>query len=174
MVGNSYGGSVISVASAGNSKIKALVFVDAFVPDRGESCQSILASAPPPPADLFVPVPFATSSGGDADLYLSPKSYGAVFASDIPGPIASVFAVTQRPVTNSALGEKAPEALGWKTIPSWYLVGDDDKLIPPSIQLSMATRAKAHISHVRGSHPNMIEHPGATVDAILAAVAATK
>lgn len=174
LVGHSYGGSVISVASAGNTKIKALVFVDAFVPDRGESCVSILAAAPPPPADLFTPVPFATSTGGDADIYLSPKYYGAVFASDVPAQIASVLALTQRPITNSALNEKAPEALGWKTIPSWYVVGDRDNAIPPAIQLKMATRAKAHISHVNGAHPSMIEHPGATVEAILAAIAGTK
>jgi pimeloyl-ACP methyl ester carboxylesterase len=174
LVGHSYGGTVISVASAGNAKIKALVFVDAFVPDGGDSCLSLLASAPPPPKDLFVPVPFATAGGGDADLYLSPKYYNAVFASDIPAPIASVMAITQRPIANSALGEKAPEAEGWKTIPSWYVVGDLDNVLPPSIQLFMATRAKAHISHVRGAHPSMIEHPGATVEAIVAAATSTK
>jgi pimeloyl-ACP methyl ester carboxylesterase len=174
LVGHSYGGTVISGASAGNSKIKALVFVDAFVPDSGESCLSLLSSAPPPPKDLFIPVPFATAGGGDADLYLSPKYYGAVFASDIPAPIAAVMAITQRPIANSALAEKAPEAEGWKTIPSWYVVGDLDNVLPPKLQLFMAERAKAHISHVHGAHPSMIEHPGTTVDAIIAAANATK
>jgi pimeloyl-ACP methyl ester carboxylesterase len=174
LVGHSYGGAVISVASPGDPKIKALVFIDAFAPASGESCLSILASAPPPPKDLFTPVPFQTSSGGDADLYLAPKYYGAVFASDIPAPIATVMAITQRPITASALNEKAPEAEGWKTIPSWFVVGDVDNVIPPSIQLSMANRAKAHITHVHGAHPSMIEHPEATVAAILAAVVATK
>jgi pimeloyl-ACP methyl ester carboxylesterase len=174
LVGHSYGGTVISAASAGNSKIKALVFVDAFVPEGGESCLSLLSTAPPPPKDLFVPVPFATASGGDADLYLAPKYYGAVFASDVPAPIASVMAITQRPIANSALSEKSPEAEGWKTIPSWYVVGDLDNVLPPKIQLFMANRAKAHISHVHGAHPSMIEHPGATVDAIVAAATATK
>jgi pimeloyl-ACP methyl ester carboxylesterase len=56
LVGHSYGGAVISVASPGNSKIKALVYVDAFAPDGGDSCLSLLASAPPPPKDLFTPV----------------------------------------------------------------------------------------------------------------------
>jgi pimeloyl-ACP methyl ester carboxylesterase len=174
LVGHSYGGTIISAASAGNSKVKALVFVDAFVPEGGESCLSLLASAPPPPKDLFVPVPFATAGGGDADLYLSPKYYGAVFASDVPAPIAAVMAITQRPIANSALNEKSPEAEGWKTIPSWYVVGDEDHVLPPAIQLFMANRAKAHISHVHGGHPSMIEHPGATVEAIVAAANGTK
>ncbi len=84
------------------------------------------------------------------------------------------MAVAQRPITGSALNEKAPAAEGWKTLPSWYVVGDADNVIPPPLQTMMAQRAKAHITHVKGSHPSMIEHPDATVAAILAAVAATE
>ena len=84
------------------------------------------------------------------------------------------MAVTQRPLTNSGLNEKAPAAEGWKTLPSWYVLGDADLVIPPALQLMMATRAKSHIMHVPGgSHPSMIMHPQATVDAIIAAAAAT-
>jgi len=171
LVGHSYGGAVISVASPSGPNVAALVYIDAFAPDEGESCLSILASSPPPPPDLFTPVPFAT--GGDADVYFTPKYYGAVFASDVPAEISAVMAVTQRPLTGSALNEKAPSAQGWKTIPSWYVVGDADLVIPANIQLMMAQRAKSHITHVQGSHPSMIQHPEATVDAIMAAVQQT-
>jgi pimeloyl-ACP methyl ester carboxylesterase len=172
LVGHSYGGAVISVASPSDPNVKALVYVDAFAPDAGESCLSILSSSPPPPPDFFTPVPFAT--GGDADVYLTPKYYGPVFASDVPPEISATLAVTQRPITNSALVEKAPAAEGWKTIPSWYVVGDADLVIPPAIQLMMAERAKSHITHVDGGHPSMIQHPEATVAAIEAAVHATE
>ena len=67
------------------------------------------------------------------------------------------------------LTEAPSSAEGWKTIPSWYVVGDADKVIPPALQIKMAERAKAHITHVTGSHPSMIEHPEATVAAIMAA-----
>ena len=172
LVGHSYGGAVISVASSSNPNVNALVYVDGFAPDEGESCASILASSPPPPEDVFTPVPFAT--GGDVDLYFTPKYYGAVFASDVPAATASLMAVTQRPLTASALNEKAPSAEGWKTIPSWYVVGDRDLVIPPAVQLMMAQRAKAQITHVDGSHPSMIQHPEATVNAIMAASHATE
>lgn len=174
LVGHSYGGAVTSVASSSDAHIKALVYIDAFVPDAGDSCLSLLAGGPPPPKDLFTPVPFATAIGGDADLYLTPKYFGAVFASDVPAPIAQTMSVTQRPVTASALNERAPATEGWKTIPSWFVIGDLDNVIPPAKQLFMAQRAKAHISHVHGSHPSMIQHPEATVAAIMAAIAATK
>jgi pimeloyl-ACP methyl ester carboxylesterase len=174
LVGHSYGGSVISVASPNDSNVKALVFVDAFAPDAGESPLSLLSSGPPPPKDLFSAVPFATATGGDADVYFSPKYYGAVFASDVPPATAAIMAVTQRPLTNSGLNDKAPATEGWKTLPSWYVLGDRDLVIPPALQLMMATRAKSHITHVPGgSHPSMIEHPQATVDAIMAAVSGT-
>ncbi len=131
LVGHSYGGAVISVASPGDPNVKALVYVDAFVPDEGESPLSLLAPYPPPPKDLFNPVPFAT--GGDADIYLAQKYYAPVFASDVPAATAAVLGVTQRPLTGSALNEKAPSAEGWKTIPSWYVVGDADLVIPPAL-----------------------------------------
>jgi pimeloyl-ACP methyl ester carboxylesterase len=174
LVGHSYGGAVASVASATDPNVKALVYVDAFVPDAGDSCLSLLAGGPPPPPDLFLPVPFATATGGDADLFFNPKYYGAVFASDLPKAMSALMAVTQRPLTNSALTDKAPAAEGWKTIPSWYVVGDADMVIPPKAQLFMATRAKAHVSHAAGGgHPSMLSHPEATVAAIMAAVTAT-
>src|SRR5580692_7204563 len=81
LAGHSYGGSVISVASADAPNVKALVFVDAFAPDAGESVQSELASAPPPPPDFAIAVPFTTSDGKGADLYVNPKYFGPVFAS---------------------------------------------------------------------------------------------
>jgi pimeloyl-ACP methyl ester carboxylesterase len=84
------------------------------------------------------------------------------------------MAVTQRPLTNSALNDKAPAAEGWKTIPSWYVLGDADMVIPPKAQLFMAARAKAHITHVPGGgHPSMLSHPEAKVAAIMLAVSAT-
>ena len=121
---------------------------------------------------MFTPVPFATD--GNADLHFTPKYYGAVFASDVPAAMSSIMAVTQRPLTNSALNEKAPSAEGWKTIRSWYVVGNADLIISPPVRLMMAKRAKAQITHVNGSDPSMIQHPEATVAAIAATVDAAQ
>ena len=71
LVGHSFGGAVISVAARSDSNVKALVYVDAFAPDEGESQLSLFSSYPPPPKDFFTPVPFA--AGGDADVS-SPRS----------------------------------------------------------------------------------------------------
>ena len=173
LVGHSYGGSVITVASANAPNVKALVFVDAFAPDAGESVQSELASAPPPPPDFTIAVPFATPGGDDADLYVNSKYFGLVFASAEPPDVAARLAATQRPFAARCLTDKAPSAIGWKTIPSWFVIGDADKVIPPDILLKFATRAKSKVYHVPGGdHPSMIGNPEITVAAIRDAASA--
>src|ERR1700722_12133376 len=171
LVGHSYGGSVISVASAKAPNVKALVFVDAFAPDAGESIESELASAPKPPSDFTIKIP--TFDGNGADLYINSKYFGTVFASAEPADVAARLAATQRPLAARCTTDKAPSAVGWKTIPSWYVIGDADKVIPPDIQLKFATRAKSKIYHVPGGdHPSMIGHPEVAATAIRDAAAA--
>src|SRR5258707_7331728 len=160
LVGHSYGGSVISVASANTPNVKALVFVDAFAPDAGESIHSELASAPPPPSDFTIAVPFTASNGNGAGLYVNSKYFGTVFASAEPADVAARLAATQRPLAERCTTDKAPEAVGWKTIPSWHVIGDADKIIPPDIQLNFPTHAKSKIYHVPGGdQPTTITTP---------------
>jgi pimeloyl-ACP methyl ester carboxylesterase len=72
-------------------------------------------------------------------------------------------------VTVKALSDGAPAELGWKTIPSWYVLGDLDQAIPPPLKATMAERAKAAVTHVSAGHLSMIQHPETTVAAIMAA-----
>ena len=171
LVGHSYGGAVITNAATGNSNVKALVYVDAFVPDAGESLGA-LASVPPPPGQngscvggdptqVFNFVPIA----GDVDLYLKPNLFPSCFANDLNADKAAVLASEQRPVVLSAFNDKSG-APAWKTIPSWYLVGKLDLVIPPYAQLFMAQRAHATIAYVNAAHPAMISHPEAAADLI--------
>src|SRR5436309_12449458 len=77
LVGHSYGGAVITNAATGNPNVKALVYVDAFAPDEGESLAS-LSSVPPPPGqspsclagDPTKVLNFVPLTGGDVESYL--------------------------------------------------------------------------------------------------------
>ena len=81
--------------------------------------------------------------------------------------VAARLAATQRPFASRCLTDKTPDAVGWKTIPSWYVIGDADNVIPPDIQLKFATRAKSKVYHVPGGdHPSMIGHPEIAAEAI--------
>ncbi len=174
VVGHSYGGMVISNAATGNPNVKALVYIDAFIPDEGESALGLDSSQPGsvlgagPPNTVFNFVPFPGAAPGDALLYVKPSVFLQGFANDLPAKQGAVLAATQAPVTLSAVtAPSGPPA--WKTIPSWDLVGTIDNAIPSSIQLFMANRAHANITEVKAGHLSMISQPSAVTKVILEA-----
>jgi pimeloyl-ACP methyl ester carboxylesterase len=177
LVGHSYGGAVITNAARGNRNVKALVYVDAFAPAKGESVLALDATKPGSalgagPAKVFNFAPFPGAKKGDAELYVKPSVFEQAFANGLPAREGAVLAATQSPVTYSAV--TAPSgAPAWKTIPSWYVLGTIDKAIPPAIQLSMAQRIHAHITRVRAGHLSMVAAPGVVAKVITAAAKAT-
>ena len=164
LVGHSYGGAVITNAATGNMNVKALVFVNAFIPDQGETVVQ-LASAQPgsalavsDPTTVFRLVPYPGSPPGDFDAYILPAVFVDAFANDLPPRTAAVLAATQRPATLSALATPAGTP-AWRSIRSWALVGTRDRVLPPAQQSVMAERARARIVKVDASHLSMISKP---------------
>ena len=176
LVGHSYGGFVISNAATGADNVKALVYVDAFVPEEGENVFQILGGSGsafdvPDPTTVFDLVGYPGAPEGDAEAFLKPDTVHNAFAQDLPESDRRLIAAGQRPITLSAnTTPSGPSA--WKGAPSWAVIGTEDRVIPPDRQRHMAERAGATITEVAGSHVSMVSHPQATIDAILAAVAA--
>jgi pimeloyl-ACP methyl ester carboxylesterase len=173
LVAHSYGGAVITGAAVGDPEVRALVYVDAFIPNEGDTVASLLSGSclAGNPADLFniVPIPGAP---GDLDLYLKPSLVPECFANGLPASQAAVIAATQRPLATSALAATfGPPA--WKTIPSWAVIGTADHVIPASTQTFMAQRAGAHITYVNAGHLSLISKPSVVTRVILQAVHAT-
>src|ERR1700754_3691797 len=173
LVGHSYGGFVISNAGADN--VKALVYVDAFIPDEGETTFAILGGSGsaldvPDPSQVFDFAGYPGSPEGDVEAFLKPSTVHDSFAQDLSEADRSLIAAGQRPITLSA--NQTPAGPGsWKSLPSWVVVGTEDKVIPPDTQRRMAERAGSTITEAPGSHVSMVSHPQVTIDAILAAVA---
>jgi pimeloyl-ACP methyl ester carboxylesterase len=177
LVGHSYGGAVITNAAVGDPEVKALVYVDAFIPDQGETLGGLLASVPGSclagnPADIFNLVPYPGSPPGDVDTYIKPSLVPGCFASGLPASQAAVIAATQRPLASSTLSEPSGTP-AWKTIPSWAVIGTADKVIPPALLQFMAQRAKAHITRVNAGHLSLISNPGVVTRVIIKAARAT-
>ncbi|MFJ9758262.1 alpha/beta fold hydrolase [Streptomyces sp. NPDC101149] len=174
LVGHSYGGAVISQAAAGDSEVKALVYIAAFAPDKGESALELSNKYPGSTLGATLnSVPFPQAGGGTGtDLYIKPEKFHDQFAADVPRSQTDLMAATQRPVATSALEEKATTA-AWKAIPSWDLITTEDKNIPPAAQRFMAQRAHAHTTVIKASHAVSVSHPHAVADLIEQAATAT-
>ena len=177
LVGHSYGGAVITNAATGNRNVKALVYVDAFAPDKGETTLGLDSTKPGSalgagPTKVFNFAPFPGAKKGDAELYVQPAVFEQAFANGLPAKEGAVLAATQSPVVYSAVTAPSGTA-AWKTIPSWYVLGTIDRAIPPAIQLFMAQRMHAHITRVKAGHLSMVADPGVIAQVITAAVKAT-
>ena len=89
LVAHSYGGFVITNAATGASNVKALVYVDAFIPDEGQNAaalasqESVLAAALGDPTSVFKLVPIPGAPPEVLDTYLLPEVVSASFANDV-------------------------------------------------------------------------------------------
>lgn len=175
LVGHSYGGAVISNASAQATNVVGLVFICGWIPDEGETLQTLAARATDSklvgPALRTAKFPNSAETEPGIELSIDPASFHADFCADLPAAQAAIMAVSQRPLASAGFGEPSG-AVGWKTLPSWALVSPHDFAIGYSVERFMAERAKAHIVEVDSSHVAMLSHPQATADLIREALKA--
>jgi pimeloyl-ACP methyl ester carboxylesterase len=187
LVGQSYGGAVITSAATGNPNVKALVYISAFEPDTKENVTALAGQFPgshlstdptavPPTALSAVPVPYLNPGGQpEVELYAKAAQYRDLFFSNrVSVSTAAALAATQSPVASTALGEGLEGEPGWKTIPSWTLVSDADHVIPAAAERFMATRAHSHIVEADTPHAAQVTNPGIVVNLIERAVAGTR
>ena len=176
LVAHSYGGFVITNAATGNPNVKALVYVDAFIPDLGQKFTDLASGScvggDPTKTFSFVPFP------GGVDLYLqfAPNppypGFAQCFANGVDEEQIPVLWATQRPASiNEFSAVSGPPA--WETIPSWDLIGTEDHVIPEADQRAMAATAHAHISTFHAGHLGLITKPDVVVDVVLRAIRAT-
>ena len=166
LVGHSYGGVVVT--EAGNDpKVKGLVYIAAFAPDRGESVSSLIANPPP-----GAPVP-PILPPQDGFLFLDRSKFAASFAADVEPALAAFMADSQVPWGVEALGGAVSNP-AWRSKPSWYLVSTDDKMIPPPAQRSMAKRAEAKVVEIAGCHSVYVSKPKVVADLIAQAAREAK
>ena len=151
VVGHSYGGAVITGAASGSAKVQALVYLAAFAPDANEPVAAF--------NDRF-PSALGPALRPDAAgfLYIDTEAFRDVFAADVNREDARIMAATQKPINNTAFGASIT-APAWKTIPSWYLVSQEDRAINPELERFYAKRMGAQTSEIKASHVAFISHP---------------
>ncbi len=175
LVGHSYGGNVISTAAIGNDQVRALVYFNGWMCDVGESQQQLLERFEGSLVGPSIrPVAFTNPDGSEGtDLYLAQEAFHEAFAADVDPETAAVMAAGQRPYAAAAFAATPADPPAWNTLPCWYLLGTEDKAIPPALQRFMAERAGATIVEVPASHVSFVSQPEAATRLILQAVEAT-
>jgi pimeloyl-ACP methyl ester carboxylesterase len=158
LVGHSYGGVVVT-ESGNDPKVKGLVYIAAFAPEKGESVSSLIAN--PPPGAAVPPI----LPPQDGFLLLDRAKFAASFAADVKPTQAAFMADSQVPWGVAALAGQVT-APAWKARPSWYLVTADDRMIPAAAQRQMAGRAGATVVETAGSHAIYVSNPRVVADLI--------
>ena len=169
------GGNCTSLRSFSNPNVKALVYIAAFAPDEGETLGAAIDGSQdslltPDALDIR---PYPLPGGGTGfDAYIKLDRFHEIFAADLPTPVTDVMARAQRPLEAGVLGE-ATHNPAWKTIPSWFLLPTEDRVIGTDAERAMALRAGSQIVEVRASHAVLVSQPTKVTKLIEEAAEAT-
>lgn len=161
-VGHSYGGAAITGATVGNPQVKALVYIAGWALGPNESISQLIGK--------YAPSPLVTAIAPDTAgfLYIDREKFHEVFAHDVSPVEAQVMAVTQKPAASITFDQSVDSA-AWETIPSWYLLAQEDRAITPELQRFMANRIGAKTTEIKASHVPYISQPKEVANLILEA-----
>jgi pimeloyl-ACP methyl ester carboxylesterase len=159
VVGHSYGGQVITALGRDAPNVVGLVYIAAFGLDEGESLGALLSQGPVTPALAHL---FTDSRGYG---WLSEEDFVNHFAGDVDPKAARVLYAVQQPLASSGFTD-VMGVPSWKSLPSWYLVSQNDEAIPPDAERQFAARMGATTVEVPASHVAMVSHPVEVADLI--------
>jgi pimeloyl-ACP methyl ester carboxylesterase len=160
LAGHAYGGAPMGAVR--DERVKSYVYVAALAPDEGETvAQVFYRDEPHPEAPKLAPDPHGF-------IWMPPDGFSRAVAHKASCNQNRILAAVQRPIAVQCIQEKAP-APGWKTKPSWYLLAEEDRMIPLKTQQFMASRMGAKIRASRVDHSPMYTATDLVVDVILEA-----
>jgi pimeloyl-ACP methyl ester carboxylesterase len=162
LVGHSYGGTVITAAGM-DDRVVGLVYICALAPDAGETSQGLIDRYPTTPVFSHIEV-------AEGRIWLKPDGIGD-FAGDLPEAEQKVVWATQG-VPDVDLFNQKVEAAAWRSKPSWYIVGKNDRTVQPELERFLAKRMGATTTEANSSHVAMLSQPKLVIDVIRAAATA--
>jgi pimeloyl-ACP methyl ester carboxylesterase len=164
VAGHSYGGQIITALGNDARNVIGLVYIAAFALDEGESLGALLSQGPVTPALVHL---FTDSRGFG---WLSEDDFVGHFAADVEPRRARVMYAAQQALASSAFTDVMGTP-AWRSLPSWYLVAQNDEAIPPDAERQFAARMGATTVEVPSSHVAMVSHPTEVADLIETAAA---
>ena len=165
IAGHSYGGQVMTALGQDAPNAVGLVYIAAFGLDEGESLGGLLSQGPPTPALAHQ---FVDEQGF---VWLTQDDFVDHFAGDVDPVKAKVLYAVQQPLVASAFND-VMTVPAWKSLPSWYLVAQDDQALPADAERMFANRMNATTIEVPSGHLAMVSHPAEVVNLTEAAAEA--
>jgi pimeloyl-ACP methyl ester carboxylesterase len=161
LVGHSWAGVVITEAGH-DEKVKSLVYVAAYAPDKGESLQSV--------ASKYPALEGRKSFVKDADDYLriSDEGIRKYFAPDLSPEEQGVVAATQGPFHVRTATTPVSRA-AWREKPTFMVVAAKDAIISPELERDQVKAANATAIEVPSSHVAMLSFPKEVAELIVKA-----
>jgi pimeloyl-ACP methyl ester carboxylesterase len=164
LVAHAYAGAVI--ASVDDHKVNGLVYITALAPDEGETTAEVFyRETPHPDAPKLAP-------DNAGYIWMPHEGIQTAFAPNASADEKVRLEAVQRPIHVACIQEKAP-APAWKTKPTWYLIAEEDRMIPEKTQRFMAERMKATIRTAAADHTPSLTMPKPVVQIVLEAAHAT-
>jgi len=161
LVGHSYGGAVITEAGTDDT-VKALVYVAAFQPEKGETLGEL--------SQRF-PMKVSLKMLDTTHFVPDPAAYHDSLGADLPVALTSFMSASAKPMSVETFGVKL-QAAAWHTKPSYAIVTTQDRTIAPALLKWMYTRSGAKVTELRSSHMAYISHPQEVAKVIMEAVKA--
>ena len=150
LAGHAYAGGVVGATD--HPRIQALVYIAAPAPDEGETVADVFYRNPPHPrAPELKP-------DGDGWIWLPTNAFAAAFAQHATADDHALLAAVQRPIAVACIQQPVPKP-GWKDLPTWYLIAEEDRMINPATQKFMADRMRAHTRAHKVDHAPLITQP---------------
>ena len=169
LVAHSYGGAVITQLGPDAPNVVGLVYESAFAPDEGETMKALVNGGPQPAGAS------AIRPDKQGYLWLDPDGFVKFFAPDVNPVDARVMEAVQKPISaGTLLGDEKFGPPAWRSFPTWFLITENDQMLPPAAQHLFAKRMNATVTSVAGSHVSMVSHPDAVADFIMKAALALR
>ena len=164
LVGHSYGGTLITHAGV-DPRVAALVYIAALAPDETETSQSQQQKFPV--TDVFSHIEVA-----DGRVWLKHDGIEC-FAGDLSEADQKLVWATQAAPVPDLFLQKV-DGIAWRSKPSWYIVGAQDRTVNPELERAAAKRMGATTIELQSSHVPMLSQPEAVLDVIRDAVKAVQ
>lgn len=161
---HAYAGAVAGTAN--DARVKALVYVAALAPDEGETVAEVFYREP---SHAKAP---RLAPDADGFIWMPDESFAHAFAQNATAEQIALCRAVQRPIAVKCIQEPVA-APAWKSKPAWYLLAEEDRMINPGMQRSMAERMKATIRSFAVDHMPLLTAPDKVAEIIREAAQAT-